>query len=91
MGCKPVDIPIEFNHGLCDTPESPVVDIGSYQRLIERLIHLAHTRPDITFAISVVSQFMHNPKEMYLKAVHQIFQYLKSNPGDESYSGKEKV
>ena len=30
LGCKPVDTPIEFNHGLCDALEDPVVDIGSY-------------------------------------------------------------
>lgn len=44
------------------------------------MIYLAHTRPDIAFAVSVVSQFMHNPKEMHLKAVYRILQYLKGTP-----------
>ena len=30
LGCKPVDKPIEFNHGLCDAPGDPMVDRGSY-------------------------------------------------------------
>lgn len=40
---------------------------------------MAHTRPDIAFAVSVVSRFMHNPKEMHLKAVYRMLQYLKGN------------
>lgn len=30
--------------------------------------------------MSVVSQFMHNPKELYLKAIYRILQYLKGIP-----------
>ena len=30
--------------------------------------------------MSVINQFMHNPKEMHLKVVHQILEYLKGNP-----------
>jgi hypothetical protein len=81
LGCKPVDTPIEFNHGLCDASDDPTIDVSAYQRLVGKLIYLVHTRPDIAFAVSVVSRFMHNPKEMHLKAVHRILQYLKSKPG----------
>lgn len=73
LGCKPTNTPIEFNHGLCDFPDHSMVDKGSYQRLIGKLIYLAHTRPDIAFVVNVVSQFMHNPKEMHLEVVHKIF------------------
>ncbi|KAL5823155.1 hypothetical protein ACOSQ4_021055 [Xanthoceras sorbifolium] len=81
LGCKPVDTPIEFNHKLCDLPEDAAVDRGNYQRLVGKLIYLSHTRPDIAYAVSVVSQFMHNPKETHLKAVNRILQYLKGSPG----------
>ena len=40
-------------------------DRGRYQRLIEKLIYLSHTRPEIAYAIGVVSQFMHAPQEEY--------------------------
>ncbi|RDX78799.1 Copia protein, partial [Mucuna pruriens] len=33
-----------------------------------KLIYLSHTMPDIAYAISVVSQFMHDPKERHLQA-----------------------
>lgn len=52
----------------------------TYQRLVGKLIYLSHTRPDIAYAVSVVSQFMHSPKEVHLQAVHHVLHYLKANP-----------
>ena len=46
-----------------------------------KLIYLTLTRPDITYAVSVVSQFMHSPTNKHLNAVHHILRYLKGNPG----------
>lgn len=46
-----------------------------------RLICLSHTRPNIDYAVSVVSQFMHNSKEPHLRVVYQIIQYLKGTSG----------
>ncbi|RVW14000.1 Retrovirus-related Pol polyprotein from transposon TNT 1-94 [Vitis vinifera] len=40
-----------------------------YQRLVGRLMYLAHTRPDLAYALSVVSQYMHNPGEQHMNAV----------------------
>ncbi|XP_073117068.1 uncharacterized protein [Elaeis guineensis] len=44
------------------------------------LIYLSHTRPDIAFAVSVVSQFMHDPHSVHMDAVIRILRYLKSRP-----------
>ena len=43
-------------------------------------MYLAHTRADLTYALSVVSQFMHNPDEHHVNAVIRILRYLKSSP-----------
>ena len=51
-----------------------------YQRLVNKLIYLSHTRPDVDFAISLVSQFMHQPKEIHLQAALRIVQYMKGTP-----------
>ena len=55
------------------------VDRERYQRLVGRLIYISHTRPDITFAISVVRQYMHSPKESHLEALYKILRYLKGS------------
>jgi hypothetical protein len=80
LGCKPADTPIEASHRLsCNDEET--VDKGTYKRLVGRLIYLSHTRPDIAYAVSVVSQFMHDPRSSHLHAVYRILRYLKSAPG----------
>ena len=81
LACKPASTPIDPNHKLGEASEDPTMDREVYQRLVEKLIYLAHTRPDIAYAVSVVSQFMHNPREVHLQAVYRILHYLKANPG----------
>ena len=49
--------------------------------MVGKLIYLSHTRPDIAFVVSVVSQFMHAPCEKHMEAVYRILRYLKSASG----------
>ncbi|CAL8992442.1 unnamed protein product [Prunus brigantina] len=44
-------------------------------------VYLSLTRPDIAYAISVASQFMHSPSEDHMAVVMRILSYLKSAPG----------
>ncbi|XP_031263275.1 uncharacterized protein LOC116121459 [Pistacia vera] len=81
LGCKPAETPIEQNVKLNEINGDTPVDKGRYQRLVGRLIYLSHTRPDIAFSVSVVSQHMHNPQEKHLEAVNRILRYLKKTPG----------
>ena len=53
--CKPVFTPMDPNHKLGEAKEEPMVDKRIYQRLVGRLIYLEHTRPDITYSMSVIS------------------------------------
>ncbi|RVX11462.1 Retrovirus-related Pol polyprotein from transposon RE1 [Vitis vinifera] len=69
------------NHKLGEVKEEPVVDKRMYQRLVGRLIYLAHTRPDITYSMSVISQFMHDPREPHLQIAYRVLHNLKGNLG----------
>ncbi|RVW31461.1 Retrovirus-related Pol polyprotein from transposon RE1 [Vitis vinifera] len=79
--CKPVSTPMDPNHKLGEAKEEPVVDKRIYQRLVGRLIYLAHTRPDIAYSVSMISQFMHDPRESHLQAAYKVLHYLKGNLG----------
>ena len=52
-----------------------------YQRLVGKLVYLSHTRPNISFAVSVVNQFMQAPYEEHMEAVNRILRYFKTTLG----------
>lgn len=80
-GCRPAETPMDPNTKLKLRTEEPAADLGRYQRLVGKLIYLTHTRPDISFAVSIVSQFLSNPSEDHLEAVYRILRYIKRDPG----------
>ncbi|RVW56778.1 Retrovirus-related Pol polyprotein from transposon TNT 1-94 [Vitis vinifera] len=84
LGCKPAETPMDTTVKLEESDGSAPVDKGRYQRLVGKLIYLSHTRPDIGFFVSVVSQFMNNPTEKHMTAVIRILRYLKMTPGKGS-------
>lgn len=81
LGTRPADSPIEYNHGLHEKESDFLDDPGRFQRLVGRLIYLTVTRPDISYAVSIISQFMHKPCKHHLEAAYKILRYLKKAPG----------
>ncbi|XP_039163013.1 uncharacterized mitochondrial protein AtMg00810-like [Eucalyptus grandis] len=88
-GCKPAVIPIKQNtrliaadHDKETSRDDPILkDPTSYQKLIGKLIYLTMTRPDISYAVQNLSQFMHKPKESHMNAALKVVKYLKKCPG----------
>ena len=81
FACNLVDTPMEMNQSKDKQKIRRQRTKGCYQRLVKKLIYLSRTRPYITYAVNVVSQFMHSPGEEHLEVVYQILRYLKSAPG----------
>ncbi|XP_042035301.1 uncharacterized mitochondrial protein AtMg00810-like [Salvia splendens] len=69
VDCKPADTPMVQNHGLQMKEEAKQTDRGRYQRLVGKLIYLSHTRPDIAYAVGILSQFMHAAQEKHWETV----------------------
>ena len=88
LGCKSVETPLDPTSKSELEEDSPLTDKGRFQRLVGKLIYLAHTRPDIGFAIGLVSRFMNKPTEKHLEAVLRILHYLKQSLGRGLYFRK---
>jgi hypothetical protein len=94
--CSPVGTPMEKGCRLEKRgPADPISPerIKQYQSAVGALIYLVvETRPDIAFAISVVSQFSANPTPTHEQAVKRIFRYLAgTRTRGLQYGGSGKV
>nr|XP_009757763.1 PREDICTED: uncharacterized protein LOC104210538 [Nicotiana sylvestris] len=58
--------------------EGEKVDPTFFKCLVGSLRYLTCTRPDILFAVGVVSRFMEDPTSTHLKVTRRILRYLKS-------------
>ena len=76
-GCKAAETPIESNLKLQPARVEKVLDRDRFQRLI----YLSHTSPNIAFAMSIVSQFMHSPRQHHFDVVYRNLRYQKRTPG----------
>lgn len=70
LGCKPVNTPLEtnlvINRDNDQNNDSLLDNITEFQKLIGKLIYLTITRPNITYSVQVLSQFMHKPRNSHL-------------------------
>lgn len=81
LGSKVAPTPMELNHKLSHFAVNLLQDATSYRKLIEKLIYLAITRPDITYAVNILSQFMDKPSQGHLNAAFRVLKYLKGSIG----------
>jgi hypothetical protein len=71
-----VSTPMVERPRLLTDMQEDLVDPTLYRSMVGKLLHLNHTRPDITYSVSIVSHFMSRPQVSHLQAVKRIFRYL---------------
>ena len=79
--CKPSQTPISLSVQLSDTDSSCLgrSDHKLFWRLISRLIFLVTaTRPDISYAVNQLSQFLAELRQVHLVVVKHILHYVKA-------------
>lgn len=72
LGCEPASVAIEQKHKMSIEEENVKVDEVQYQKLVGKLIYLAHDILDLDYATSVVSQFLRDPRERHLQAIDRV-------------------
>ncbi|XP_060190847.1 uncharacterized mitochondrial protein AtMg00810-like [Lycium barbarum] len=73
---KAVHTPLAQKHGLQEATSSPV-DVSLYRSIVGSLQYLTLTRPDITHAVNLASQFMQSPNSEHLLGVKIILRFVK--------------
>ncbi|XP_028960718.2 uncharacterized mitochondrial protein AtMg00810-like [Malus domestica] len=76
VDCKPGRTPLDSKLQLDMQSEAPT-HLTDYQKLVGKLIYLTIICPDISYVMSIASQFMHAPTIAHLRVVQRILHYLK--------------
>jgi hypothetical protein len=85
---NPVGTPMECGSKLSKHENGEIVDPTLYKSLVGSLRYLTSTRPDILYAVGVVSRYMEAPTTTHFKAAKRILRYIKgtTNFGLHYYS-----
>ena len=76
LKCKPTVTPITTGTKLSKEDDGSKVDPTMYKRLVESLMYLTTTRPDIMFAVSLISRFMESLKNTHWQDGKIILRYI---------------
>ncbi|RVW36460.1 Retrovirus-related Pol polyprotein from transposon TNT 1-94 [Vitis vinifera] len=74
---KTVDTSVELNAHLTPSGGKPLSNPSLYRRLVGSLVYLTVTRPDISYVVHQVSQYLSAPRSTHYAAVLRILRYLK--------------
>nr|GEW76748.1 putative ribonuclease H-like domain-containing protein [Tanacetum cinerariifolium] len=77
---KTASTPIKTKKYLVKDEEAVDVDVHLYRSMIDSLMYLTASRPDIMYVVCACSRFQVTPKTSYLQVVKRIFRYLKGQP-----------
>ncbi|XP_058783954.1 uncharacterized mitochondrial protein AtMg00810-like [Vicia villosa] len=80
LASKPSTVPFDPNLKLSIHEGQPLEDPSSYRRLIGRLIYLTNSRPDISFTVQHLSQYVSKPLLPHYQAATRILRYPKAHP-----------
>lgn len=80
LGAKDAPVPIEQNHHLAKSDQSFMPDLERYRLLIGCLIYLTITRPELSYSVHILAQFMHAPRLDHWNAALHVVRYLKGHP-----------
>eukprot|EP00253_Pinus_taeda_P011707 PITA_11707 len=86
--CNPLTTPMEQNLKLTSIEGKEFEDATKYRQLVGSLIYITTTRPDISFAVGILSRFMKKPCEGHWSAAKKNYKVLEGNsrPWNQVYT-----
>lgn len=69
LDCNPTKYPFDPKEQITKDEGGKQVNVTQYKSLIGGLRYLVHTKPDISYAVGIVSRFMECPTTMHLNAI----------------------
>lgn len=91
LGSKPATTPLDPSIKLCQDNSEPYAYVGSYRRLIGKLLYLTNTRPDITYATQQLGQFFSSSTMTHFNSACKVIRYLKGSPDHGLFFPRESV
>jgi len=71
-------VPMIPNVKLSSMDSDLLEDPFAYRWLVGHLLYLTISRPDITFVVHKLSQYVSNPRHPHLDATHHLLRYIKA-------------
>lgn len=72
LDAKPGSTPMQTRPKLKLLDSTTLSDPSEYRSVVGSLQYLSFTRPDISFSVNRLSQFMHRPTDIHWKVVKQV-------------------
>lgn len=81
LGCKPASFSMEQNYKLALVEGALLEDPEKYCRLVGKMIYLTISRPELSYSVDILAQFLQSPREDHCEEALRVIRYLKGNPG----------
>nr|GEX56637.1 hypothetical protein [Tanacetum cinerariifolium] len=66
-----------MSNGTGTTEDEREVEATQYRKMVGCLRYLLHSRPNLTYSVSMVNRYMKSPRKSHARAMNQILRYLK--------------
>ena len=81
LGCKTRKTPIDVNVKLAQDDGELIDDHLQYKHIIGKLLYLTITKPNLCYAVNLLSKFLAKLRIAHLQIVVHLLQYIKNIVG----------
>lgn len=81
LSSKPCSTHMDSKQSFTKREATPLSNPSDYRKLVGKLLYLTITKPDLSYPIQTLIQYMSNPNEAHLAAAHRLLRYIKTTIG----------